>query len=69
MGLAGCSAEFIPLMVEVLKDVKAIFKDNPVELFTKGTGGSEFSFYRQQGAGRGHLENRRGTAQPIPDQL
>jgi VWFA-related protein len=42
-------AEFIPLMVEIFKDVKAIFKDNPVELFTKGTGGSEFSFYRQRG--------------------
>jgi hypothetical protein len=47
-GNAG-RAEFIPLMVEIFKDVKAIFKDNPVELFTKGTGGSEFSFYRQRG--------------------
>jgi len=41
-------AEFIPLMVEVFKDVKAIFKDNPVELFTKGTGGSEFGFHSQR---------------------
>jgi len=38
-------AEFIPLMVELFKDAKAIFKDNPVELFTKGTGGSEFGFH------------------------
>jgi VWFA-related protein len=45
-GTNGASAEFIPMMVEILKDVKAIFKDNPVELFTKGTGGSELSFYR-----------------------
>ena len=48
-GTNGTSAQFIPLMVELLKDVKAIFKDNPVELFTKGTGGSEFSFYKQRG--------------------
>ena len=48
-GTNGASAQFIPLMVELLKDVKAIFKDNPVELFTKGTGGSEFSFYKQRG--------------------
>lgn len=48
-GLEGGRAEFLPLMVELFKDVKAIFKDNPVELFTKGTGGSEFSFYRQKG--------------------
>jgi VWFA-related protein len=48
-GLDGGRAEFLPLMVELFKDVKAIFKDNPVELFTKGTGGSEFSFYRLKG--------------------
>jgi VWFA-related protein len=44
-GLNGGRAEFIPMMVEVFKDVKAIFKDNPVEVFTKGTGGSEFGFH------------------------
>lgn len=48
-GTGGGRAEFIPLMVEIFKDVKAVFKANPVELFTKGTGGSEFSFYRQRG--------------------
>ncbi|HLI86777.1 MAG TPA: VWA domain-containing protein [Bryobacteraceae bacterium] len=45
----GGRAEFMPLMLEVLKDVKYIFKNNPIELFTKGTGGSEFSFYKQRG--------------------
>ena len=44
-GMNGGTAEFIPLMVEVFKDVKAIFKDNPVEVFTKGTGGSIFGFH------------------------
>lgn len=48
-GTNGGTAEFIPLMVELFKDAKAVFKDNPVELFTKGTGGSEYSFYRQRG--------------------
>lgn len=41
-------AEFVPMFVEIFKDVKAIFKDNPVELFTKGTGGSEFGFHSQR---------------------
>ncbi|MBV9507777.1 MAG: VWA domain-containing protein [Acidobacteriia bacterium] len=45
----GGRAEFMPLMVELLKDIKYIFKDNPVELFTKGTGGSEFGFVKQRG--------------------
>jgi len=45
----GNRAEFIPLMVELFKDIKAVFKDNPVEAFTKGTGGTEYSFYKQRG--------------------
>jgi VWFA-related protein len=47
-GTNGSRAEFIPMMVELFKDVKAIFKDNPVELFTKGTGGSEFGFHSRR---------------------
>ena len=47
-GLNGGRAEFVPLMVELFKDAKAIFKANPVELFTKGTGGSEFGFNSQR---------------------
>lgn len=45
----GGRIEFIPAMVELFKDVKAVFKDNPVEAFTKGTGGTEYSFYKQRG--------------------
>jgi len=48
-GLDGGRAEFVPLLVEVFKDAKAIFKDNPVEAFTKATGGSKFGFYKQRG--------------------
>jgi VWFA-related protein len=47
-GTNGARAEFIPMMVELFKDAKAIFKDNPVEAFTKGTGGSEFGFHSQR---------------------
>lgn len=48
-GSPGGRIEFVPLMVEIFKDAKAIFVDNPVEIFTKGTGGTEFSFVRQRG--------------------
>lgn len=48
-GSEGGRAEFIPLMIELFRDVKAIFKDNPAELFTKGTGGEEYAFTRQRG--------------------
>ena len=48
-GLEGHAAQFVPLMVELFKDAKAIANDNPIELFTKGTGGSEFSFYKLRG--------------------
>jgi len=48
-GSLGGSAEFVPLMVEVFKDTKAIFNQNPVEVFTKSTGGEQFGFVRQRG--------------------
>jgi len=48
-GAVGSSANFVPLLVEIFRDVKAIFIDNPAEVFTKGTGGAEFSFVRQRG--------------------
>jgi VWFA-related protein len=48
-GQNGGRAEFLPLFKEILKDVKDIFVDNPVELMTKGTGGKEYSFYSQHG--------------------
>jgi VWFA-related protein len=54
-------AEFIPLLVEIFKDVKAIFKSNPMEVFTKGTGGTEFAFHSQ-----GSLEK---AIQKIGDEL
>ena len=48
-GTQGNSADFVPLMVEIFKDVKNIFKVSPAVLFTRGTGGNQFSFYRQHG--------------------
>jgi VWFA-related protein len=40
----GGRAEFMPMLLELYRDAKAIFKDNPVEAFTKATGGHEFTF-------------------------
>ena len=40
--------EFVPIMVEVFRDVKAVFKANPVEVFTRGTGGREYGFSSQR---------------------
>ncbi|HUJ23850.1 MAG TPA: VWA domain-containing protein [Bryobacteraceae bacterium] len=48
-GSEGGSAQFVPMFVEIFKDAKGIFVDNPVEVFTKGTGGTEFSFGKQRG--------------------
>jgi VWFA-related protein len=49
-GVAGASnsASFIPVFVEIFKQVKAIFVDNPVEVFTEYTGGREHSFITQR---------------------
>lgn len=38
----------VPLLVEIFKDVKSIFVDNPAEVLTKYTGGKEYSFMNQR---------------------
>ena len=43
------SAQFMPLLIEIYRDAKAIFKANPVDVFAKGTGGEEFSYVRGRG--------------------
>jgi VWFA-related protein len=47
-GSEGGTAQFLPLMIELFRDAKAIFKDNPVEAFTKATGGTEYGFHSQR---------------------
>jgi VWFA-related protein len=47
-GNATNSGNVIPLVVEIFKDVKAIFVANPVEVFTKWTGGRERSFLTER---------------------
>jgi VWFA-related protein len=47
--LPGTNLDAVPLLVEIFKDVKAIFVDNPAEKMTKATGGQEFSFFKQKG--------------------
>lgn len=48
-GTQGTAADFLPLLVEIYRDAKAIFKANAVDVYTKGTGGEEFSYYRGHG--------------------
>jgi VWFA-related protein len=42
------SGNFIPAFVEIFKQVKGIFVDNPTEVYTKFTGGKESSFISQR---------------------
>lgn len=48
-GTQGNSADFLPLLVEIYRDTKAIFKANVVDVFSQGTGGEEFSYYKSRG--------------------
>ena len=45
---ASNSASFIPVIVELFRQAKAVFVDNPAELFTEYTGGREYSFVSQR---------------------
>jgi len=44
-GTEGDSIQFMPLLLEIYKDAKAIFKAPPAQVFAKATGGDEFTFY------------------------
>jgi len=44
----GERAEFVPMIQEIYRDVRDVFIDNPVEVFTKGTGGTEYGFHSQR---------------------
>jgi hypothetical protein len=48
-GTQGDSAQFMPMLIEIYRDVKAIFKANTVDIFTKGTGGEEYGYVRSRG--------------------
>jgi VWFA-related protein len=47
-GTQGYGANFVPLFTEIFKSAKSIFVDSSVDVFTKYTGGKEFSFLSQR---------------------
>jgi VWFA-related protein len=47
-GHGGYTANFAPLIQEIFRATKAIFVPNPVEVYTKYTGGKEFPFVSQE---------------------
>lgn len=47
-GNLGATTTVVPLLVELFKQVKAVFVPNPLEVFTKYTGGREYSFLSQR---------------------
>jgi VWFA-related protein len=47
-GQPGYAANFAPLIEEIFRATKAIFVPNPVEVYTKYTGGKEFPFVSQE---------------------
>ena len=47
-GHGGMTADFAPLITEIFRGVKAIFVSNPVEVYTRYTGGKEYPFVSQE---------------------
>ena len=48
-GTDGYSADFVPLLEEIFRDVKNIFKVSTATLYTRGTGGNQFAFVSERG--------------------
>lgn len=47
MGTFGYGGDFVPVIEEIFRATKAIFVRNPAEVYTKFTGGREYSFMSQ----------------------
>ena len=47
-GTQGYGVDFVPLLTEIFRGVKSIFVDNPVEVYTKYSGGKEVAFVTQR---------------------
>jgi VWFA-related protein len=47
-GTEGYGADFAPLLAEVFRGVKGVFVPNPIEVYTKYTGGKEYPFVSQE---------------------
>ena len=45
----GNSVEFIPLLKEIYLGVKRVFVENPAEVLSESTGGTQFGFHKQHG--------------------
>jgi VWFA-related protein len=48
-GTQGASVNFVPLLTEIFRNFKALLSLPAADLFTRGTGGSKFDFYRGKG--------------------
>lgn len=47
-GSPGYAVDFVPVLTEIFRSVRDIFVDNPVEVFTRLSGGREYSFVSQR---------------------
>jgi VWFA-related protein len=47
-GHGGMTADFAPLVADIFRATKAIFVPNPVEVYTRYTGGKEYPFVSQE---------------------
>jgi len=47
LGTQGYGADFAPVLAEIYRGVKGIFVSNPVEVYTRYTGGKEIGFVSQ----------------------
>ncbi len=60
---------YIPVFVDIFKAVKSVFVDDTLDVFTRFTGGREYSFVGEKSLGEGDIGDQRRTAQPVSVEL
>ncbi len=63
------NGNYIPVFVDIFKAVKSVFVDDTLDVFTRFTGGKEYSFVSERSLEKAIARHQPGTAQPISVEL
>ena len=60
---------YVPVFVDIFKAVKSVFVDDTLDVFTRFTGGREYSFIGEKSLEKADIRDQRRAAQPVSVEL
>ncbi len=63
------TGNYVPVFVDIFKAVKSVFVDDTLDVFTRFTGGREYSFVGEKSLDKAIARDQRRIAQPVSAEL